>query len=81
LTPCSGALKSSKTLDFIGLLPACPGRAGQGRARRENEHAFRVIFCLIKGIKSKNFMRERVGRIRGLQKVPAFRVVVLIGLT
>jgi hypothetical protein len=55
---------------------------GEGRgAGRENEHVFRVFFCLIKGIKSKNFMRERVGPMRAAKKknsgVPAR---VLIGL-
>jgi hypothetical protein len=49
---------------------------------RENEHAFRVFFCLIKGIKSKNFMRQRVGRIRaakssGVPGVPAFGLMGL----
>jgi hypothetical protein len=59
------------------LLSPDVGKRSEGG--RENEHAFRVFFCLIGGMKSKNFMRERVGRMR-LQSVPAFWPFGLMGL-
>jgi len=58
LTPLGGARNSSETLDFIE-----PAEQAQPAPESASRH-FAYFFCPIRGIKSKNFVRRCIGRVR-----------------